>query len=139
MSKQSLPVRSMRSGLTSFKSARKFSVFGYSISHGTLLLRSARSDEHGLRLDVLIKDVRALEIRSWFEGIEIIEVEPSFLNGFPSRPIDMLDVGLKVYALLGTGWRGFVVGGGLFFHEDDAGFMEPSALLPEISQRCDFR
>lgn len=129
----------MRSGLTSFKSPRKFSVFGYSISHGTLLLRSGRSDEHDLRLDVLIKDVRALEIRSWFEGIEIIEVEPSFLNDFPSKPIDMLDVGLKVYALLGTGWRGFVVGGGVFFHEDNAGFMEPSALLPKIGERCDFR
>jgi hypothetical protein len=122
----------METNLRSFKSARKFSVFCYGISHGPLLLRSGKTDEHHTRIDVLIKDVRALEIRSWFEGLEISEVDRNYLRDFPSNPLEMMEVGLRIYALSGKGWQGFVVGGNLCVHEDDADFMAPSALLPAL-------
>lgn len=40
----------------------------------------------------------------------------------------MMEVGLRAYALTGKSWNGFVLGGSLFVHEDDAEFNAPSAL-----------
>lgn len=125
----------MEKNLKSFRSARKFSVFSYGISHGPLLLRSGKTDEHHNRIDVLFQDVRAMEIRSWFEGLEIDEVDRSYLRDFPSNPIEMMEAGLRIYALSGNGWQGFVVGGILSVHEDDADFMAASALMPSLDTR----
>ena len=119
----------MQTNLKAFKSDRKFSVFSYSVSHGPLLLRSGRTNEHPTRIDVLILDVRAMEIRSWFEGFEIALVDQDYLRDFRSRPAEMMEPGLNVYATSGKGWQGFIVGGKLFVHEDGADFTAPSALL----------
>lgn len=119
----------IKQNLTSFVSDRKFSLISYDMSHGALLIRSGKTNEHHTRIDVLILDVRAMEIRSWFEGIEIKQVDLNYLTGFPSRPIDMMEIGQKIYGLLGAGWQGFVVGANLCLHEDEADFTAPSALL----------
>jgi hypothetical protein len=42
-----------------------------------------------------------------------------------------MQAGLSVYALSGEGWQGFILGGDLCVHEDDADFAAPSALLRE--------
>jgi hypothetical protein len=117
----------MQTNLKSFKSDRKFSVFSYGVSHGPLLPRSGRSNQHSTRIDVLVRDVRAVEIRSWFEGFEIAIVDLAYLRDFRSRPAEMMQPGLNAYALSGMGWQGFIVGGILCVHEDDAEFMAPSA------------
>jgi hypothetical protein len=117
----------MQTNLRSFKSDRKFSVFGYSVSHGPLLLRSGRTDEHHTRIDVLILDVRAMEIRSWFEGFEIALADQDYLRDFRSRPAEMMEPGLNAYAISGKRWQGFIVGGKLCVHEDEADFTAPSA------------
>jgi hypothetical protein len=117
----------MQTNLKSFKSDRKFSVFSYGVGHGPLLLRSGRTDEHHTRIDVLILDVRAMEIKSWFEGFEIALVDQDYLRDFRSRPAEMMQPGLNAYAISGKGWQGFIVGGNLCVHEDEAGFAAPSA------------
>jgi len=86
----------------------------------------AKTDQHRTRVDVLIPDVRAIEIRSWFDGLEITEVDQEYLRGFRSNPVEMIQHGHKIYALRGNGWQGFVVGGGLFVLEDELEFMAPS-------------
>lgn len=117
----------MQTNLKAFKSDRKFSVFSYGVSHGPLLLRSGMTDEHPTRIDVLILDVRAMEIRSWFDGVEIALVDQDYLRDFRSRPAEMMQPGLDVYAISGKGWQGFIVGGKLCVHEDEADFTAPSA------------
>lgn len=129
------PRSMMDSNRSPFKSDRKFSVFSYGISHGPLLIRSGKTDQHQSRIDILVNDVRAVDIRSWFEGIEISEVAQDYLRDFPSNPIEMMEIGLRAYKLAGRGWKGFVVGGSLSIHEDEAEFMAPSALLPEFGTR----
>lgn len=116
----------------SFRSDRRFSVFGYGISHGLLLFRSGKTNEHKTRIDVLIRDVRAMEIRSWSDGLEIEEVDKEYLIGFRSNPIEMVEPANKIYALQGKGWQGFVVGGALSVHEDEAELMDPSGLIPDF-------
>jgi hypothetical protein len=112
-------------------SDRRFSVVSYARGHGLLLLRSGKTDEHLTRIDILITDVRAMEIRSWFTGIEIAETDEQYLAGFQSKPVEMVEVGNRIYSLKGNGWCGFVVGGVLFVHEDELEFGEPSGLIPD--------
>jgi hypothetical protein len=119
----------METNLSSFISDRKFSVFSYAISHGLLLLRSGKTNEHHTRIDVLIRDVRAIEIRSWFEGLEIREVDREYLREFRSNPLEMIEPGNRVYALSGKGWQGFIVGGTVSVQEDKGDYMAPSGLL----------
>ena len=117
----------MQTNLKCFKSDRKFWVIGYGAGHGPLLLRSGKTDEHHTRIDVLILDIRAMEIRSWSEGFEIALVDQAYLRDFRSCPAEMMEPGLNVYAISGKGWQGFILGGKLCVHEDEADFMAPSA------------
>jgi len=112
-----------------FSSERRFLIISYSISHGLLLLRSNKPDKNSMRIDILFQDVRAMEIRCWFDGISIEEVDKTYLRDYHSRPADMLELGNRVYALKGSGWSGFVVAGIVSYHEDDNMNTAPSALM----------
>jgi hypothetical protein len=113
-----------------YESNRTFSVFGYAMSHGVLLLRSGKSNETPTtRVDIMFQDVRALEIRAWFKGIRIEEVDATYLEGQNSKPEEMIEHGNVVYALTSSGWRGFIVGGIVRFHEDDGDLSGPSAIV----------
>ena len=118
---------------TLYASTRIFHLYSYGVSHGLLLLRSCKSETDPLRVDILFQDVRAMELRTWFEGIEIVEEEEAaLLAGRPSRPVPMFDKGIRKYRLKGTGWEGFVVGGNVSFLEDDGAFDDPSGLIEEM-------
>jgi hypothetical protein len=112
-----------------FESARRFVVFSYSVGHGLLLLRSSKTNASPTRLDMLIQDVRVMEIRSSFDGIRIEEVNVEYLGKYSSRPAEMLEHGNRIYAMRGSGWSGFVVGGEIAIHEDEGDFMAPSFLM----------
>jgi hypothetical protein len=113
-----------------YESNRVFSVFGYAMSHGVLLLRSGKSNETPTtRVDIMFQDVRALEIRMWFKGIRIEEVDPSYLDGQKSKPEEMIEPGNIVYALTSSRWQGFIVAGIVRFHEDDGDLVGPSAIV----------
>jgi hypothetical protein len=114
-----------------FHSDRRFRLFSYNAGHGLLLLRSGKTAQHSTRLDVLFQDVRAMEIRSWSDGIEIREIPSEQLVGFKSNPLEMVERGNQVYALKGRGWEGFIVGGIVSVAEDTSDFMAQSKLLPE--------
>lgn len=113
---------------TAFQSPRTFSVFRYEMSHGLLLLRSGKTNDHATRIDLLLQDVRAMELRMWFTSIVIKETDVGYLKSFQSNPEEMIEPGNKVYAVQGDGWNGFVVGGSLSVHEDDGEMIGPSAL-----------
>ena len=116
-----------------YDSDRSFSVFGYSMSHGLLLFRSGKSNEHAnTRVDVLFQDVRALEIRTWFEGLRIEEEgNPEFLKDQLSKPARMIEPGNKIYSLSSSGWKGFVIAGSVRFIEDSGELFGPSSLVSE--------
>ena len=119
----------MARNVSSFQSDRFFAIVSYSNSHGLLLLRSGKDEERPSRIDVLVQDVRAMELRCWTEGLSIEEVSLDYLDGFKSKPVEMLQPGLKVYCVKGQNWRGFILGGIMRSHEDDGSYWDPSALL----------
>jgi hypothetical protein len=114
-----------------FQSDRPFALLTYTRSHGLLLLRSGKPNPSSKRIDVLFQDVRAMEIRAWFEGIEIAETDAKYLENRMSVPSEMLEFGNRIYALKGVGWSGFIVGGIVSVLEDDGEFWEPSGLLSQ--------
>lgn len=115
--------------LTTFSSHRPFQLVSYSGDRGTLLLRSRQYADKETRIDVLFQDVRALEIRCWTEGLEIVLESPEYLDQFASRPRQLLEPGNLVYAVTGRGWHGFILGGALTAAEDRRKPGDPSSLL----------
>jgi hypothetical protein len=116
-----------------YESDRLFSIYGYAMSHGLLLLRSGKSNETpSTRVDILFRDVRAVEIRTSFKGIRIEEVDdPQVLNNQGSNPGEMIEPGNKIYSLTSSEWSGFVVAGIVSFTEDDGSLFGPSSLVPD--------
>jgi hypothetical protein len=108
---------------------RPFVLFSYNVSHGLLLLRSAKSAHQPKRIDILFQDVRALECRTQLEDLEIAEVGVDFLDDLRSKPAETIEEGHRVYSLKSGNWVGFIVGGIVTHHEDDADFFSPSKLL----------
>ena len=112
-----------------YKSDRTFVLFSYDASHGLLLLRSRKSNQHPTRVDVLIQDVRAMEMRSWFDGVEIEEVDPSCLGSRNAKPAGMVEPGNRAYIVRGGNWDGYIIGGLVRTHEDEQEYMDKSALI----------
>ena len=109
---------------------RQFFIASYSAGHGLLLLRSNRCDEHPLtRVDILFKDVWALESRVLFDGLKIEEVSPEFLEDTRSKAKEVLQQGHKVYCLTSQSWTGFIVGGIVAYCEDEGVGTTRSQLL----------
>ena len=54
-----------------YSSERKFQVWAYTVSHRQLLLRSVKSATDQTRINLLFKNVRALNLISTLQGIRI--------------------------------------------------------------------
>jgi hypothetical protein len=54
-----------------FKSPRYFTLFDFLISHGQLLLRSQKSEDHENNIDIVFYDVAYLQVYRGFDGISI--------------------------------------------------------------------
>ena len=108
-----------------FRSARHFALFSYKGDRGELLLRSRKSIEFPTRLDVLITDVSALEIRRWSDSLTIEETGIQKLEGKSSRPQDVGE-GRRVFSVTGDSWSGFILGAAVYTHEDDRHWTDPS-------------
>jgi hypothetical protein len=80
-----------------YTSNKSFVVYSYECGRGLLLIRSRKQKAGDKRIDILFQDVRAMEIRSWFDGLRISEVGPEFLSERQSRPTSLIEVGNRVY------------------------------------------
>jgi hypothetical protein len=110
-------------------SERSFSVFSYDISHGLLLLRSGKTNDYNTRIDILFKDVVAIESRMKINKILIKIEDPSFISNAMSKSSLIIEPGHKVYSLTSDDWVGFIVGGMITVHEDNEDFFKKSFLL----------
>lgn len=111
------------------ESERMFLIESYAASHGMLLLRSNRTNTVATTIDVLFRDVRAMDIRAWTEGLKI-ELHPDdSLESHPSKPLEMLQRGQNVYRLSGHGWTGFVIASRVDSKEGTSAPNGPEGLL----------
>jgi hypothetical protein len=112
-----------------FESTRRFGIYSFfGQQHNSLLLRSMKSKINPTRIDIGFMDTRAMEIRVWFEGLTIFEVDAAFLNNFRSKPAELIEPGNRVYQLLSKGWEGFIVAGDITYKEDNEIYSAPSKI-----------
>ena len=116
---------------------RLFSVHLYWVSHGLLLLRSGKTNQHPSRLDILFSDVRWMALPAWFEGIRIE------LGGLSDIPLP-LTAKIKQEAHLMTVFRVvsqgvahcLIAGAGVRVAEDQADYGADSVLLADLDFRA---
>lgn len=107
----------------------EFAIWSYTVGHGRLMLRRPKTLEHPTRVDILLKDVGWMCLPTSFADIQIQEMG---LEGAPRVLAEagaLRTMGRKLFVLSGTGCRGYVLAGTVAFHEDDAEYNDPSALL----------
>jgi hypothetical protein len=102
--------------IDTFESDRHFQIWRYEVGHAQLLLRSVKGDRHASRIDVLFKAVKAIDLPTKFDGLQI------------ERDGDQ-------YAVSGVGWSGGVIAGACFQAEDAGEYYDPSPFahsMPEV-------
>jgi hypothetical protein len=96
--------------LDSFDSDRRFQMWRYSVSHGQLLLRSNRDNDHATRIEVLFKAVDRVELPTLMHGLRVRRDSQRFMVG-------------------GQEWQGSVDALVMFAMEDAEDFAAPSQLF----------
>ena len=120
-------------GSAVFASDRTFQLWFFTVSHSKLLLRSTKNDKFSTQVDVLFTSVSALRMLTLFDGLNVLEVQPSSVDLSLIGPTSSLKYGTKLFQLSGVGWDGFVLGGAMFWVENELDFFDKSPLLPDLS------
>ena len=106
---------------------RRFQMWHYLVGHGTLLLRSTKSERFATRIDVLLKNVSAMHLLSTLEGLAIsvaTDAESDELRaaGWPQGTL----ADRQVFVVRAAGFRGYVIAGLVTSHEDEGEYYSPS-------------
>jgi hypothetical protein len=110
---------------------RTFKLWLYTVSHGQLLIRSTKDSKRGTQVDVLFKEVVALCLPAFFEGLTVRkggvgELDRTYLGG--------IDVsGKTLFHVNGNGWNGWVVAAAVAWVEEDAEYYPASKLIADFS------
>jgi hypothetical protein len=96
-----------------FDSSRRFQVWLYTVSHAQLLLRSVKASGQPTRIDLLFKNVHALDLPTTTEGLAVRRDGAGF-------------------ALTGQGWSGSITADAFFNAEDDLEYHDPSPFADNL-------
>lgn len=102
-----VPPMSGDTGTALLDSERTFTVWSYTVSHSTLLLRSVKPDPEARRVDVLFKGVERMDLPSRMDGLRITGDDGA-------------------YRLSGVRWTGSVTALMCAVREDTGGYVDPS-------------
>lgn len=97
----------------------------YTVSHGQLLLRRAKSPPHSRRLDILFKNVVEAHLTTYFDNLRVLELLPGDAELAPFGTVG----DRKVFKLLADNASGHVIAGSITHGEDDLEYYDPSPLL----------
>lgn len=110
---------------------RRFSIQVYWASHGLLLLRSHKSEQHSTRIDILFTDVRWMALPVWLDGVQI---EHGKLLDIPiplTAKIKEEAHFMTTFKLVSQGVTHFVLAGkNVLMAEDQNDYGQDSSLMP---------
>jgi len=112
-----------------FESKRTFFLESYVAGHGLLLFRSHSTKEQPTVVDVLFTDVRAMDVRAWTDELRVENANTTFVDGYLSKPAEMIEKGLFVYRVNGRGWLGYVIACRVASKEGTVAPKSPAGLL----------
>lgn len=118
---------------------RTFSVWEYTVSHSSLLLRSTDADAYVTRFDVMFKPVAALKLPTHMSNLtvrdpegdeaEALRDEANTLAAVHARLTGAAETDYRLFVLDCDGAVGWVLASLMVACEDEAGYDEPSAIL----------
>lgn len=113
---------------------RKFQVWGYTVSHAQLLLRSVQESGTPRRVDVLFKGVEYVSLTTSFDASQIEEAGTSDMARFDSAAGELLArmPGRSPYLLSGPSGERLVVAAAVFVHEDELDYFDRSAFEIQV-------
>ena len=111
-----------------FRYDGRFQWWSYTVSHGQLLLRSTSSSKRSTQVDVLFKDVVAVELPTSFDNIEVLEAETT---DEPSR-VALPSGGRKRFLIRGRDVNGYVIAGAVHHVEGEQSHGDASPLIPRF-------
>jgi hypothetical protein len=92
-----------------------------------LLLRSDRTSDFGNRVEILFMNVQYLATGTSFNGLRVRDIGPATGDDLPWG-IYLPDE-LRIFELVSSSGRGYLVGGSMAVQESDAGPAEPSSFF----------
>jgi hypothetical protein len=107
-----------------FASDRMFKVWGYSVSHSRLLLRSPMEDGYATRIDLFFARVARMLLRPSYAGLRAAVAEPAEVAQYRDRYGEVPE-GYTLFTLE-PGLASFVVAGVMQTHEDEGSYLERS-------------
>ena len=108
---------------------RKFKVWGYTVSHGQLLLRSTKDNDYPTRVDVLFKNVIFIQIPVLFLGLVVSEMDKKDFQSLNLSTGLYPERNRKFFKVSGNNWNGVIVAGVVSFLEEDAEHSSQSKLI----------
>jgi hypothetical protein len=103
----------------------RFQWWSYSVSHAQLLLRSTASVSRQTQIDVLFKDVLAVQLPTSIDDLEILEGDDESRLA-AGRPL----AGRRLFVIRGQGMEGYIIAGTVLHSEGAGAHGDPSPLIP---------
>jgi len=115
--------------------AREFKAWGYTVSHGQLLLRSVGEERPPGRVDVLFKNVGFVLFDTTMTVDRIVEAGESDVArvGGPRATAASRTAGRRPFLIAGPSGEGLVIAGTVAVHEDELGWFEASAFQVRLT------
>jgi len=108
---------------------RRFQVWYYTVGHSRLLLRSPKTETQQTRVDVLFKDVAALNLPTLMDGITVELADEATTQDLAGRLGASSLRDRRVFSVRGNDYEGYVVAGIMVQAEDTLEYDAPSSLL----------
>jgi hypothetical protein len=109
-----------------FRSDRNFRIWAYVVSLSQLLLRSVKTDDEPTRIDILFRNVKAINIRTNLQGISIREeIDEEKVNQLLHGDMAYGEK-LRMFVIRSLNSVGYVIAGMVSFHEDSGEYNDPS-------------
>jgi hypothetical protein len=105
---------------------RLFQIWEYTVGHRQLLLRSVKATGIPTRIDILFKDVAAIQLRTTLDGLTISEATEDQKIDLQLQTNSDIVNKRKVFIVRGLNFEGYVVAGALAWHEDEGEYDAPS-------------
>jgi hypothetical protein len=95
-------------GSVGFASSRRFQLWEYQVSHGSLLIRSPRGPGRETNIDLLFDGVELISCPRMLRGLELVEPQPADVTR-AAELVGVVRPSQKVFVLVSQGVRALVV------------------------------
>lgn len=113
----------------------RFQLWGYIVSMSQLLLRSTKSERFDTRVDIAFWNVQAIQLPTLLPGMRVAPADSDEVERIKAEAGLGATENTPVFLVVGRGYRGYVVAGGMVTCEDSGEYFAPSLIWDNRPQR----